>query len=55
MGFPGGSDDKEPAGDPGSVPGLGRSPRGRNGYSIQYSHLENSMDRTVHGVIKSRT
>ena len=53
MGFPGGSDGKDPAGDPGSVPGLGRSPRGRG--SLQYSHLENSMDRTVHGVTKSRT
>ena len=39
----------------GSVPGLGRSPGGGNGNPLQYSCLENSMDRgawraTVHGV-----
>ena len=63
MGFPGGSDDKEfacDAGDTGSVPGLGRSPGEGNGNTLQYSCLENSMDRgawkaTVHGVTKSRT
>ena len=33
------------AGDPDSIPGLGRSPGGRNGNSLQYSCLENSMDR----------
>ena len=47
-GFPGGSDGKEStcnAGDPGSIPGLGRSPRGGNGYPLQYSCLENPMDR----------
>ena len=33
------------AGDLGSVPGLGRSPGERNGYPLQYSCLENSMDR----------
>ena len=47
MGFPGGSASKESAchaGDPSSVPGLGRSPGG-NGYPLQYSCLENSMDR----------
>ena len=46
--FPGGSDGKETAcnaGDPGVIPGLGRSPREENGYSLQYSCLENSMDR----------
>jgi len=32
-------------GDPDSIPGLGRSPGGRNGNSLQYSCLENSMDR----------
>ena len=32
-------------GDPGSIPGLGRSPREGNGYSLQYSCLENLMDR----------
>ena len=33
------------AGDPGSSPGLGRSPGDGNGYPLQYSWLENSMDR----------
>ena len=63
LGLPGGSDGKESAcnvGDLGSIPGLGRSPGEGNGYSHQYSCLENSMDRgawraTVHGVAKSRT
>ena len=63
MGFPGGSNNKESAcnvGDPGSIPGLGRSPGEGNGYPLQYSCLENPMDRracqaTVHGVAKSRT
>ena len=44
--------------DLGLIPGLGRSPRGGNGYPLQYSCLENSMDRGawwVHGVAKSRT
>ena len=43
-----GSDDKEPActaGVLGSIPGLGRSPRGGNGTPLQYSCLKNSMDR----------
>ena len=47
-GFPGGSDGKESvcnAGDPGSIPGLGRSPGEGNGYPLQYSCLSNSMDR----------
>ena len=47
-GFPGGSDGKESicyAGDPGLIAGLGRSPEERNGYPLQYSCLENSMDR----------
>ena len=43
------------AGDLGSIPGLGRSPREGKGYSLQYSGLENSMDYTVHGVTKSCT
>ena len=48
------------AGDAGSIPGSGRSPGGGNGNPLQYSCLENSMDRgawqaTVHGVTKSRT
>ena len=44
----GGSDDKESAcnaRDPGPIPGLGRSPGEGNGYPLQYSSLENSMDR----------
>ena len=44
MGFPGGSDGKEPtcsAGDLGSIPGLGRSPGGGHGNPLQYSCLEN--------------
>ena len=43
-----GSDSKESAynsGDPGSIPGLGRSPGERNGNPLQYSCLENFMDR----------
>ena len=63
MGFPGGSDNKEStcnAGDLGSIPGLGRLPGEGNGYPLQYSSLENSMDRgawqaTVHEVEKNRT
>ena len=46
--FPGGSDDKASdynARDPGSIPGLGRSPGEGNGNPFQYSCLENSMDR----------
>ena len=42
-------------GDLGSVPGLGRSPGKGNGYPLQYSGLENSMDCIVHGVAKSWT
>ena len=61
MGFPGGSDGKESAcnaGDLGSIPGSGRSPGEGNGNMLQYSCLQNSMDRgvwwsTVHGVSKS--
>ena len=63
MRFPGGSDGKESAckaGDPGSIPGWGRSPGEGNGNPLQYSSLENPMDRgawwaTVHGVAKSWT
>ena len=61
--FPGGSEVKASAcnaGDVGLIPGLGRSPGERNGNSLQYSCLENPMDRgawwaTVQGVAKSRT
>ena len=47
-------------GDPGSIPGSGRSPGDGNGNLLQYSCLENSMDggawrATVHGVVKSQT
>ena len=43
-----GSDGKEStcnAGDLDSIPGLRRSPGGANGYPLQYSHLENSMNK----------
>ena len=61
LGFPGGSEGKAPAcnaGDPGSIPGSGRSPGGGNGNPLQYSCLENLMGReawwaTVHGVAES--
>ena len=47
------------AGDLGLIPGLGRSPGERNGNPLQYSCLENSMDRgawwaTIHGVARVR-
>ena len=62
-GFPGGSDGKASAckaGDPASMPGSERSPGEGNGNLLQYSYLENSMDRgawlaTVHGVTKDET
>ena len=57
-GFPHGSAGKESArnaGDLGSIPGLGRSPGEGEGYPLQYSVLENSMDYVVHGVAKSQT
>ena len=64
-GFPGGTVVKNPpanaavTGDPGSVPGLGRSPEVGNGNLLQYTCLENPMDRgawqtRVHGVAKSQ-
>ena len=52
-GFPVGSDGKESAcnaGDPGSVPRSGRSPGDENGYPLQYSCLENPMDRGTGGL-----
>ena len=63
VGFPVGSVGKESAcsgGDLGSIPGLRRSPGEGNDNPLQYSCLENSMDRGawqagVHGVAKSRT
>ena len=63
MGFPGGSDVQVSAcnaGDLGSIPRLGRSPGEGNGNTLQYSCLENPMDRgawwaTVHGVAKSQS
>ena len=62
-GFPSSSDGKASdcnAGDPGSIPGLGRSPGGGLGNLLQYSCLENPMDRgswwdIVHRIIKSQT
>ena len=58
MGFPGSADGKESAcnaGDPGSIPGLERSPGEGTGYPLQYSGLEKSMDYTVRGFAKSWT
>ena len=68
-GFPDGASGKEPtcqlrkggdSRDTGLIPGSGRSPGGGHGNPLQYSCLENPMDRgawwaTVHGVAKSRT
>ena len=50
MGIPGGSNGKEfawNAGDPGSIPVLGRSPGEGNDYSLQCSCLDNSVDREL--------
>ena len=69
LGFPGGSVVKNPSemqemahseGDMGSIPGSGRSSGEGNGHPLQYSSLENPMDRgawwaTTHGVPKSQT
>ena len=63
LGFPGSSNSKEctcNAGDPGLIPGLGRSPGEGNGNPLQCPCPENSMDRgawqaTVHGVANSET
>ena len=62
LGFPGASGSKESAckaEDPGSIPGLARSPGEGHGNPLQYSCLENPMDRgtwqtTVHVVTKSQ-
>ena len=62
MGFPGDSDAKESpcnSGDLGLTPGSRRSPEGGNDISLQYSCLQNSLDRgawwaTVHGAEKSQ-
>ena len=56
--FPHSSVDKESAcnaGDPGSIPGSGRSSGEGKVYPLQYSGLENSMDCIVHGVTRSLT
>ena len=61
LGFPCSSDSKEfaySAGDPASIPGLGRSPEERNGNPLQYPCLENLLDRgawwaAVHGCAKN--
>ena len=63
MAFPGGSDGKASTynvEDPGLIPGLERSPGEGNGNPLQYSCLENPMDRgawlaTVHGVTKKES
>ena len=63
MVFPNSSDSKASAynaGDPSLIPGSGRSPGEKNGYPLQYSCLENSMDKgawwaTVHEVTESDT
>ena len=63
MGFPGCASGQESAcsvGDPGLIPGWGRSPGEGNGNPLHYSFLENPMDRgvwraTVHQVTESRT
>ena len=63
MDFLGSSDGKESAcnaRDPGSIPGLGRTPEEGNSYPLQYSCPESSMDRVawraaVHGVTESGT
>ena len=58
MDFPDNSVGKEStcnAGDPGLIPGSGRSPGEGKGYPLQYSGLENSMDCIVHGIEKSWT
>ena len=50
MDFPSGSDGKESAfiaGDPGSIPGVGRSPGGGHGNPLQYSCLENPHGQTI--------
>ena len=54
MGFPGGSAGKESAcnaGDPSSIPGLGRSAGEGDSYPLQFSGLENPMDRGAWGAI----
>ena len=56
MGFLGDSDNKESAcdaGDPGSMPGLGRSPGEGNGNPLQYSCLENPMDKEPGGLLQA--
>ena len=60
LGYPGGSDVKETTCNPGLFPRSGRSPGEGNGYPLQYSCLENSMNRgawraAVHGVSKRQT
>ena len=63
LGLPGGSVVKNPpanVGDVGLIPGSGRSPGGGNGNPLQYSCLENPMERgawwaIVHGVTRSWT
>ena len=58
--WPSGKESTGEAGDAGLIAGLGRFPGRGHGNPLQYSHLENPMERgawraTVHGVTKSRT
>ena len=58
MGFPGGSDGKEStcnAGDPGSIPGSGRSPGEGHGYPLQYFCLENPWTEEPGGLQMDKT
>ena len=55
MGFPDGSISACNAGDLASILSLGRYPGEVNGNPLQFSCLENPMDRGVHGITNSRT
>ena len=53
LGSSGGTESACNARNPSSIPGLGSSPGEGNGYPLQYSGLENSMDCIVYGVVNS--
>ena len=55
LGFPARKESACNVGGLGSIPGMGISPGERNGYPLQYSGLENSLDCVLHGVVKSGT